>query len=80
MHLLVGRYSRSGYGPPWFYGAICIGFGAMAIWAFLQTDWIVGALALVMVPITIAGSRLIRRLAEGSRASKAAVESKGERR
>jgi len=52
----------------------------MAIWAFLQTDWIVGALALVMVPITIAGSRLIRRLAEGSRASKAAVESKGERR
>jgi hypothetical protein len=80
MHLLVGRYNRSGYGPPWFYGAISGGFGAMAIWAFLRTDWIVGALALVMVPVTVAGSRLMRRLAEASRASSAAVESKGEHR
>ncbi|MDP9237252.1 MAG: hypothetical protein M3P30_07640 [Chloroflexota bacterium] len=80
MHVLVGRHNRSGYASPWFYGAICTGFGAMAIWAFLQTDWLVGAVAVCMMPLTIAGSRLMRRLAEAARASSAAVESKGEHR
>ena len=70
MRLLVGRYNRSGYAPPWLYVAFCIGFGAMAVWALTQADWITAGIATAMVPLTLAGSRVMRRLGVALRASR----------
>jgi len=74
MHLIARRYSRSGYAPTWFYAALCIGFAAMAVWALAQRDWLVAAIAIAMVPVTIAGSRVLRRLSESARAARSAKE------
>ena len=74
MHLIARRYSRSGYAPTWFYAALCIGFAAMAVWALAQHDWLVGAVAIAMVPVTLAGSRVLRRLSESARAARREME------
>jgi hypothetical protein len=74
VHLIARRYSRSGYAPAWFYAVLCIGFAAMAVWALAQRDWLVGAIAIAMVPVTIAGSRVLRRLSESARAERSATE------
>jgi hypothetical protein len=78
VHLIVRRYSRSGAAPLWFYFAMTAGFGVMAIWAFTQSDWLVGTVATLMVPATFAVSRLMRRFAGALRASSASFESKGD--
>lgn len=78
MHLIARRYSRSGYAPTWFYGALCIGFAAMAVWALAQRDWLVGAIAIAMLPVTLAGSRMLRRLSESARAERSAMEQREE--
>lgn len=76
MHLLWKRYTRSGSAPPWFYWLIGSGFVALAIWALAQSDWIVAAIAAVMVPVTIAGSVLMRRLREASAASQRSIDAR----
>lgn len=71
MQFIWKRYSRSGYAPPLFYVAIALGFVALAVWALVQTNWIVAALAIAMVPVTIAGSRVMQRLSVAEAASRA---------
>ena len=80
MQILIRRYTRSGYGPRWFHMALAIGFAAMAAWAFVEQDWIVGAIALVMAPLTIAGARIMRRLSDAARASREAYAQQEEHR
>ena len=60
MHLIWRRYSRSGAAPPWFYVAMALGFTALAVWAIVQRDWLVMALAFAMIGVTAAGARIMR--------------------
>ena len=60
MHLLWRRYSKSGAAPPWFYAAMALAFGALAVWAIVAHDWLVMALALAMIGVTAAGARIMR--------------------
>lgn len=76
MHLIWKRYSRSGYAPAWFYALIGSGFVALTAWGIMQRDWLVAAVAAVMVPVTIVGSRLMKRLSEASAASQRAVDAR----
>jgi D-serine deaminase-like pyridoxal phosphate-dependent protein len=76
MHLIWKRYTRSGYAPPWFYWLIGAGFLALTVWALSQRDWLVAAIAAVMIPVTIAGSVLMRRLREASAASQRAIDAR----
>lgn len=62
MHLLWKRYSRSGGAPPWFYGGVAGAFAALIVWAVVEGNWLVAGLAAVMVFVTIAGARLMRRM------------------
>ncbi len=62
MNLLWRRYLRSGYAPSWFYVLVGVGFVAIAVWAVTQRDWIVMALALAMIPVTIGGGRVMGQL------------------
>jgi hypothetical protein len=75
MHLLMRRYARSGYPSAWFLRMLTIAFAALAVWGAVRGDWLVFALALAMVPVTIAAIPLARRLAEALRASGDAVDS-----
>ncbi len=70
MQFLWRRYARSGYAPPWFYVLVAIGFFALAIWGAIQSDWPIMAIAIVMIPVTIAGSRLMQRLNIAAAASR----------
>jgi hypothetical protein len=76
MNLLWRRYTRSGYAPPWFYALMAIGFIALAGWAAVQRDWLVMALAVVMLGITVAGSRIMRRMSEAKAASQRAMDAR----
>ena len=60
MHLIWKRYSRSGAAPAWYYIAMALGFGALAVWAIVQRDWLVMALALAMIGVTAIGARIMR--------------------
>ena len=62
MHLVWRRYSRSGAASPWFYGAMALGFTALAIWAIVERDWLVMAVALAMIGVTAAGARMMRSI------------------
>ena len=70
MYFLWKRYGRSGYAPPAFYVLIAIGFGALAIWAITQRDWLVAVIALAMIAVTAVGARIMRRLSIGATASR----------
>jgi hypothetical protein len=74
MHLLWKRYTRAGYAPPWFYALMALGFVAFAIWGVVRGDWVVMGIALAMIPVTIGGSRLMKRLAAAADASRHEVE------
>ncbi len=74
MHLIWKRYSRSGYAPTWFYALLGSGFVSITIWALAQRDWIVAAIAALMVPVTIGGSVLMRHLREASAASQRSID------
>jgi hypothetical protein len=80
VHLLWKRYSRSGYAPPWFYVLMTLGFVALAVWGAARTDWVVMGVALVMIPITLGGSRVMKRLAAAADASRREVEQRKDRR
>lgn len=77
MHLLWKRYARSGYAPPLLYAAVALAFGALAVWAAAQRDWLVMTIALVMIAVTLAGSRLMRRLNDAAMASRRALTDGG---
>jgi hypothetical protein len=62
MHLLWRRYARSGSAPPWFYWLIGAGFTALAIFALVREDWLVAAIAGVIIAVTAAGSVMLRRM------------------
>lgn len=74
MHLLVGRYARSGYAPAWFLRALAVAFAAAAAWAVVRADWLVFALASVMVGVTLIAAPVARRLSRGLQASQREVE------
>ncbi|MHB8378055.1 MAG: hypothetical protein ACYDEB_14045 [Dehalococcoidia bacterium] len=74
MHLLWKRYTRSGFAPPWFYAAMAAGFLALAVWGGLQANWPVMGIALVMVPVTLAGARVMQRLSAAAEASRREIE------
>ena len=74
MHLLWKRYSRSGYAPPWFYALMTLGFVALAAWGAVRADWVVMGVALVMIPVTVGGSRVMKRLSAAADASRRTVE------
>jgi hypothetical protein len=61
------RYSRSGVAPLWFYAGMAIAFGGLAVWAAVERDWLALALALVMAPIALAGSQIMRRVSASIR-------------
>jgi predicted lysophospholipase L1 biosynthesis ABC-type transport system permease subunit len=65
MHVMWKRYARSGYAPRWFYVLAAAAFVALAAWAMVEGDWIVAAIAAVMVVAAFAGGRVMRRLGEG---------------
>lgn len=65
MQLLWKRYARSGYAPGWFYTIAAAAFVALAVWAVVERDWVVAAIAVVMVVAAFAGGRMMRRLVEG---------------
>jgi hypothetical protein len=69
MHLLMRRYSRSGYPSGWFLRALAVGFVALGVWGAARGDWLVFVLAFAMVPVALAAIPLVRRLAEGLRES-----------
>jgi len=72
VHLLWKRYSRSGYAAPWFYALMALAFAGLIALAIVMQDWLVAAVALTMVPVTAAGSRMMRRLNEAERESREA--------
>jgi hypothetical protein len=76
MHMLMRRYSRSGYASPWFLRALAVAFLALSVLAAVRGDWLVFALALAMVPVALILVPLSRRLADALRASTETVDSK----
>jgi hypothetical protein len=74
MHLLVRRYSRSGYASPWFLRVLAVAFAALAMYAAVSADWLVFALASVMTLATLAIVPVSRRLSAGLRESQRALE------
>lgn len=74
MHLLAGRYARSGYAPAWFLRALAVAFAAAAVWALVRADWLVFALASVMVVVTLVAAPLAQRLSRGLQASQREVD------
>ena len=74
MHLIWRRYSRSGYAPPAFYIVMALGFIALAVFSGMRGGWLITAVALVMAGVTLAGSRVMRRLADADASKRAPAE------
>lgn len=70
MHLIWRRYSRSGYAPPAFYIVMAIGFIALAIFSGMRGSWLIAVIAMVMAVVTLAGSRVMRRLTDADGAAR----------
>lgn len=62
MHLLWRRYARSGYAPAWFYALIGSAFVSLVAWALFERDWLIAAIAGVMVLVTAAGGAAMARM------------------
>ena len=80
MHLLWRRYMRSGYGPPALYFVFAAGFGALVLWALVQRDWTVAAIAAVMIAVAGAGAMLVPKLKAALEASQAEIDAEKEGR
>ncbi|HZP56897.1 MAG TPA: hypothetical protein VFC53_05010 [Dehalococcoidia bacterium] len=70
MHLLWKRYTRSGYAPPWFYALAVLGFAGLTAWALVRGDWLIAAIAALMIAVTVGGARLMRRLSTAAEESR----------
>jgi hypothetical protein len=62
MHLLYRRYTHSGRASAWFYALIGSGFVSLAVAAGVRGEWLVMAVAAVMVGATIAAAAFMRRV------------------
>ena len=63
MHLLWKRYTRSGYAPPWFYALVALRLRrARRLGRRRSATGSCWRSPLVMIAVTIAGSRFMRRL------------------
>lgn len=62
MHLLWRRYARSGYAPAWLYALIGSAFVSLVAWALFERDWLVAAIAGVMVAVTAGGGVAMGRM------------------
>ncbi len=70
MSLMLRRYAKStGYARPWLYALFAIGFGALAVWAGTQQQWLIAVFAALMTAVSIAAIPITRRLARGLAAS-----------
>ena len=69
MYFLWRRWSRAGYLPPWFYALIGAGFAALAAFGVARGEWLVVALAMVMIPVTAAAALYMPRLARAANES-----------
>jgi uncharacterized membrane protein YfcA len=58
-----------------FYTIAAAAFVALAVWAVIERDWVVAAIAVVMVVAAFAGGRIMRRLVEGLAESSRRVRS-----
>jgi hypothetical protein len=65
---------RSGYGPPALYFAFATGFTALVLWALVQRDWAVAAIAAVMIVVAGAGAMLVPKLKAALEASQAEID------
>ena len=74
MQFLWKRYTRSGYASPWFYALLGSAFVSLTVLAIVRRDWLIAVLAFVMVLVTVAGSRVMRRLGEAAQASQRAID------
>lgn len=79
MHLLWRRYARAGYAPTWFYGAVAGAFAGLIVWAIVEGNWLVAALAAAMVIVTLAGARLMRRMGSSLAESRRMLEAREDR-
>jgi hypothetical protein len=73
MHLIWRRYASAGYAPPLFYMVMALGFAALAVFSGLRGSWMIMAIALLMVAVTLAGSRVMPRLGRAADASRRAI-------
>jgi hypothetical protein len=73
MHLLWRRYARSGYAPPAFYVVMALAFIALAAFAVVRGEWLIAAIAVVMIAVTAAGSRVMRGASDAAEASRRAL-------
>lgn len=69
MHLLWRRYARSGYAPAWFYALIGSAFVSLVAWALLERDWLIAAIAGVMVLVTVVGGVAMGRMRDAYESS-----------
>jgi uncharacterized membrane protein len=74
VHLIWRRYSRSGYAPPAFYIVMALGFMALAIFSGMRGNWLITAIAVVMAGVTLAGSRVMRRLSDADASKRRRAE------
>lgn len=74
MHLVFGRYRRSGYAPRWFYLALAAGFAALSAWAAVRGDWLVAAIGIAACAGAIAVMRLAGRLSAALAESRRGIE------
>ncbi|MEX2226974.1 MAG: hypothetical protein WEB52_11045 [Dehalococcoidia bacterium] len=80
MHLLMRRYTRSGYASRWFLWVLAAAFVALAVWGVVRSDWLVLTLAILMAAVTLAAVPISRRLADGLRESRRALDAEKEAR
>ena len=62
MYLLLRRVTRSRAAPPLFYAAMALAFAGLAVFAALHGEWLILAIAIIMIAVTGAGSRVMRRM------------------
>ena len=62
MNVLYRRITRSGAAPPLFYVAMALAFAGLAVFAAVRGQWLIVAIAAVMIAVTAAGSRVMRRM------------------
>lgn len=64
--MLMRRLSRSSEAPAGFYVVLAIGFVALTVWAVIQGEFVIAAIAAVMIAATALGSKFVRRAARWS--------------
>jgi hypothetical protein len=70
MSMIWRRYVKStDYAPAWFYAGLAVGFVVLTGWAIIAQDWLVAALAFLMIVVAVAAVPVTRRLGRALKAS-----------